>query len=433
MTDGLLWGGINIRKYCRFLLGNFWMIIAAMIITYLGLGLVDKQTYTPSYTSAAVVAVYPMSSPYRFHTIETVSNLSSKTGEISSVFNSAMFQSGFHNQDPSLEDCTIESIPVANTDLLVMHATSSNQEKAYKGIQAALEYYSQFSGDMTGAPEIKVILGPVAPSSAAAGSKIQKYQLHLCLFSGLIMAGLLSFIYLARKTFKTERSIRSRYKNVRFFSVPVIRSGLKNKKGILLKKNRQEPIKKVAVEIKQALHKYKKNTLLVTSCADKAGGTAFSTALARELAEQNEKVILIEMDACQHDSVPEADASDDMAKYSLLDVLQQKCTVKDAMFYRKELKVHCIQCASDSIDADVSYSIDDVRRVLTECLAHASIILVNAAAWYPSYDAQIWHEAADASVALCVQEDADFFKVDKMLSDLQKGNTYFAGCVLFGF
>ena len=46
---------------------------------------------------------------------------------------------------------------------------------------------------------------------------------------------------------------------------------------------------------------------------------------------------------------------------------------------------------------------------------------------------QIWKEAASASIVLCKQEDAEFFKVDEMLSDLQKGDTYFAGCVLFGF
>ena len=32
-----------------------------------------------------------------------------------------------------------------------------------------------------------------------------------------------------------------------------------------------------------------------------------------------------------------------------------------------------------------------------------------------------------------IAKPGDFFKVDKILSDLQKGNTYFAGCVLYGF
>ena len=384
MTEDFLWGGINIRKFCRFFIRNIWMVIAVMIITYLGLGLVDQYTYTPHYTSAAVAAVYPTSSDYRYHTIETISNLSSKTEDMNSVFNSDLFQSGFHNYDPSLQDCTVKSVHVANTDLLVLHATGGSQENALKGIQAALDYYSLFSGDITGTPEIKVVLGPKGPYHDPGGSKIQNHRRNLCLLSGLMMAGLLLFIYLVRKTYKTEHCIRRHYKDIRFFSLPFIKSRSKYKRGILSKNNSREPIKKLALEIKQVLHKCNKKTLLVTSFADKEGGTVIISELAGELAEQ-------------------------------------------------ELKVHCIQCRPDDIDEDLPYSIDDVMRMLLDCQEHADVVLINGTAEYPSHDVQIWHEAVDASIALCRQDDADFFKVDRMLSDLQKGNTYFAGCVLYGF
>ena len=433
MTDGFLWGGINIRKLCRMFIWNIWMIIAIMIITYLGLGLVDHYTYTPSYTSAAVAAVYPTSSSYRYHSIETISNLSSKTEDISSVFNSDLFQSGFHNHYPSLQDCTIESAHVAYTDLLILHATSVSQENALKGIQAALDFYSQFSGDMTGAPEIKVVLGPKEPYRASSSSTIQNYRLRLCLLSGLMMAALMLFVYLVKKTYKTERRIRRRYKDVRFFSLPFIQSESKSPKRILSNKRSQEPIKKLALEIKQMLHKCNKQSLLVTSFADKEGGTAIISELARELAEHDETVILIGMESQQYVGTPGLDLSDEEETYTLLDVLQQKCTVKDVMFYRDELKVHCIQSWQDGIDDNISYSIDDAMRVLSNCQELADVVLVNGAAWYPSRDATIWHEAVDASIALCRQDDADFFKVDEMLSDLQKGSTYFAGCILFGF
>lgn len=435
MTDDFLWGGINIRKFCRIFIRNIWMVIAVMIIVYLGLGLVDKYTNTPRYTSAAVAAVYPTSSPYRQHTIETISNLSSKTEDVSSVFNSDLFQSGFHSHYPSLQDCTIESSQIAYTDLLILHATGGSQENAFKGIRAALDYYSQFSGDMTGAPKIEVVFGPEAPYHASGGSKIQNHRLRLCILSGLLMAGLILFVYLVRKTYKTEQCIKRRYEDVRFFSLPFIKSGSKYKKGIFSKNNSRESLKKLALEIKQALHKCNRNSLLVTSFADKEGGTAVLSELARELAEQDEKVILIGTGSLQHDDAPAPDSSDDREKNknTLLDVLRQKCTVKDAMLYREELKVHCIPCGPDSIDEDIPYSIDDVRRVLSDCLEQADIVLVNGTAWYPSHNAQIWHEAADASIALCRQDDAEFFKVDKMLRGLQKGDTYFAGCVLLGF
>ena len=432
MTEGFLWGGINFRKLCRYFLVNLWLVIAIMITTYLGLGIVDKLTYTPRYTSVAVAAVYSTSS-YHYHTIETISNLSSKTEDVSSVLNSDLFQAGFHNHYPSLMDCTIESTQIAYTDLLVLYATSGSQENAFKGIRAALDYYSQISGNMTGALEIKVILGPEAPHHVSGGSKIQNYRSRLCLLSGMMMAGLILFIYLARKTYKTEKCIRKRYENVRFFSLPYIGYGSKNKRAKFSKNTSQEPMKKLALEIKQLLHKWNNHTLLVTSFADKEGGTAIISELARELAEQEENVILIGTISLQHGGAAELDSSDERKKNTLMDVLQQKCTVEDAMLYREELKAHCIQSGPDSYDEDIPYSIDDVRSLLVNCLEHADIVLVNGAALYPSHDVLVWHEAVDASIALCRQDDADFFEVDRMLSDLQKGDTNFAGCILFEF
>ena len=103
------------------------------------------------------------------------------------------------------------------------------------------------------------------------------------------------------------------------------------------------------------------------------------------------------------------------------------------MFYIEEVKVYCIQCDPDSIGEDISYSVDDARRVLGECLRYTNLVLLDGTAMFSSHYAQIWQEAVDASVALCRSEDADYFKVDQMLNNLQESDTYFAGCVLSGF
>ena len=433
MTDDFFWGGINIRKVCSLFFKNFWMIIAVMIITYLGLDLVDQRTYSPTYTYTAVAAVYPMSSSYRYHTIENAAELSSKTGIIGSVFNTDVFQSEFYNQYPDLQDCVIDCTTVENTDLLIMHATSGSPESAYEGIPAALDFYSRFSGNMTGAADIKIIFRQEAPTPIAGSSKIQNNRSKLSILSGLMMAGLFLLLHVVKNTYKTERCLRKRHKNVRFFSLPFSKYGQESKKGIILQKNCQPPIRKLALEIKQALYKSNKSTVFVTSYADKDRGAAFLSVLARELSEQNEKVILIGTDDRQRDDPTGLDASDDMKKYTLQDILLQKCSVKDALFYREELKGNWIECDPDSMSEEIAYSIDDARRVLTDCLEYADFVLVDGAAMFPSNYAQIWQEAADASIALCRQDNAVFSKVDQMLNTLQNLDTYFVGCVLSGF
>ena len=433
MTDGFVWGGINLRKFFAFFLKNFWMVIAVMLITYLGLGLIDQRTKSPAYTYRAVAAVYPMSSSYRFHTIENSYDLSNKTNVIGSVLNSEIFQSEFHNQYPDFQDFTIDCAQIANTDLLVLHATSSKAENASEGIQAAIEFFSQFSGNVTGNADIKIIFRQNAPTLAGDSSKIQSNQSKLSVFSGLMVAGLFILMYVLKKTYKTEGSLRKRFKNVRFFSLPVIKYGLENKKGFFSKNNYQNPINKLTLEIKQVLHKQGKKSLFVTSYADQAGGSVFLSELTRELVKQNENVILIGRTALQRDVTSGPEVSDGRKQHSISDVIHRECTVKDALFYNEELKVYCIQCDLDSIGEDISYSVNDARHVLDECLEYTDLVLLDGTAMFSSHYAEIWQEAVDASVALCQSKYADCFKVDQMLNNLQESDTYFVGCVLSGF
>ena len=181
------------------------------------------------------------------------------------------------------------------------------------------------------------------------------------------------------------------------------------------------------------LHKQGKKSLFVTSCTDKVGDSVFLSELAIGLAKQNENVILIGRNVLQRDIASGPEESDDRKQHSLSDVIYRQCTVKEALVYNEELKVYCIQCDLDSIGEDISYSVNDARHVLDECLEYTDLVLLDGTAMFSSHYAEIWQEAVDASVALCQSKYADCFKLDQMLNNLQESDTYFVGCVLSGF
>ena len=70
MSNEFHWGGINGKSLCKAVLSDIWMVFAAMIISYLGIGMAGNMMYTPSYTSSSVVAVYPFN---RMYTLEASS------------------------------------------------------------------------------------------------------------------------------------------------------------------------------------------------------------------------------------------------------------------------------------------------------------------------------------------------------------------------
>ena len=73
------------------------------------------------------------------------------------------------------------------------------------------------------------------------------------------------------------------------------------------------------------------------------------------------------------------------------------------------------------------------EEVLEGLRETADVVLVDGRIWTGSGDELIWKEAADTSLAVCRQDKADFYAIDKMMTDLQKNNTCFLGCILYGF
>ena len=75
----------------------------------------------------------------------------------------------------------------------------------------------------------------------------------------------------------------------------------------------------------------------------------------------------------------------------------------------------------------------DVEKILEQAEKLADVVLVDGGVWNGSRDAWIWKEAADASLAICRQDVADFYAIDQMMTELQENRSDFLGCILYGF
>ena len=94
MSKEMHWGGINGKSLCKAIFADIWMVFAVMVIIYLGLGIAGNLRNTPSYTSSAVVAVYPFNQMY---TLENSSSALETVGAVNEVLNSEMFRTGLNN------------------------------------------------------------------------------------------------------------------------------------------------------------------------------------------------------------------------------------------------------------------------------------------------------------------------------------------------
>lgn len=413
MSNEFHWGGISIKSLCKAVLPDIWMVFAVMVIAYLGLGIVENIRYTPSYTSSTVVAVYPLN---RMYTPESSASALETVSSVNEVFNSDMFRTGLKERLTESDDFYIFSRQISGTFVLMLSATGSSPENAYKTLRTALDYYEEISSHLVGNNHLEILNEPDFPLTASNESRILKYRPLLALFLGVGMAGFLAFMYAMRRTYKTASAIRNNYKNVRFFRVKAStaeKQSRNNKKKSGMVPNK-EATRKTAIELLQMLRVKNAKSIYVTSADSGDGKMEITVSLARELAGYGKSVIILETnpeDSEIKESIEYVKANEGLTDHSIKVVLANMDNEQD----------------------DFSDITKEVENKLEMTGKLADVVLVDGRIWTGSRDELIWKEAADTSLAVCRQDKADFYAIDKMMTDLQKNNTCFLGCILYGF
>lgn len=188
MSYDFRWGGLSIRKLCSEMLGNFWMIIVSMVITFLGISVLVELTSVPLYTSNAVVAVYP------FHTLYTLDGSTDTldtAASVGSVFNSAAFQDGLEERIGKVDERSFMSAQISNSNMLMLEAESPSSADAYITVRTAIEYYSVYSDQLPRDVELEVVSQPDVSYTGTNESKLLKYRPLLTLFIGASVGSLL--------------------------------------------------------------------------------------------------------------------------------------------------------------------------------------------------------------------------------------------------
>lgn len=432
MSNEFHWGGINGKSLCKAVLLDIWMVFAVMVITYLSLGIVGNMRYTPSYTSSTVVAVYPFN---KIYTLDDSSGALETVSAVNEVFNSEMFRIGLKERMTETTDFSLYSKQIEGTYILMLSASSSTPDDAYKTLRTALDYYREMSSHLVGDSYLEILTEPDFPTSASGDSKILKYQPLLTLFMGFVMVGFLILVYVMRRTYKSTSAIRTYYKNVRFFHVRASgsdRQSSRNKRKSGTVPN-QEAMRKTSLELLQMLRTKSGNSIFVTSATPGEGKTDITVSLAKELINFGKSVLIMETDHENSEMSEYLGMSDDQPGYMISDLLQDGVDLESAVVDIPDQKIKVVFANKINTKDESPYMTKDVKKILEQAEKLVDVILVDGCIWTGSREERIWKEATNTTLAVCRQDKADFNEIDQMMTDFQENNTGFLGCVLYGF
>lgn len=283
---------------------NFWAVVLAALIGYMGVYIASHKLYEPQYTSSATLVVSVSGSSITSLTVSSdVANV------ITTVFTQPiMKEKAAAHIDEERFNGTVTASVMPNTNFINLQVTSDNPETAYRMLSAIIDVYPELTYKVFSNASIRVLKLPSMPRSPSNSVSDQNKEL---IVSACVVLALFAIIVLSltRDTIKTEGAFKSKIDSKLIGSILHENKNMtfneilhKKKKGLLIHSNAFislrfiESFHKIAAKLEYMKSKNGCKVFAVTSVAENEGKSTCAANIAVSLADRGNKVILFDLD-----------------------------------------------------------------------------------------------------------------------------------------
>ncbi len=330
----------------RDLFRNIWAIILAALIAWMGIQVVEKSIYTPTYTSEAVLVVRS-----KVGTTGAYSNLESSS-EMAVIFKEVFKQNSVkklaaENLGLKSFNGTVSTSVDETTNLLTVSVKSTDPELSFRLLNSILEVYPRVSDAVFTNSVIDVFSEPKMPTRPS-NSVLTRYRNHIILLAMALEAGMIILLSLLRETVKEEKGFSDKIDAKLIATVSherphiTFKERLKRKKRALLINDAfssmrfAEDYQKLATKLEYLRKHDNKSVFAVTSIAENEGKSTIVVNTAIALSDRGYRVALLDLDVHKPSIYKIFDFYDEI-ETDLADALINKENLDDFEFlsYRK--------------------------------------------------------------------------------------------------
>lgn len=419
---------------------NFWAVILAGIIAFLGIYIAERSVYTPEYKSEATLVVRAKAASSLAY-----NNLSASS-EMASIYTKVFTQSSMkklaaENAGYDSFDGEISASVYNSTNLLNLKVVSSDPETSYKLLKSVLEVYPDVSEAVFSNSVIDVIVKPemsVSPSNSI--SKVRRIEIS-------ILAAGAMFVLILVLSF-----LRETIKNVRLFEKKIdanLLGTITHEKRPLTKwqqirgKKRGMLIDTVFASLKftedyrhlaTKLEYMKRNTdskvFVVTSIAENEGKSTVCANLALSLMNHGYKVALLDLDL-RKPALYKIFKYRKPLKTEFSQILKGEVSPKEYEFLRYK-KTQLYFALSKKSCSDVSEWIGS--RTVNECIKSirekVDFVIIDTPPTSVSADAMSLIKMADRGILVVRTDVVDAADINDTVLTIKNVGGNLAGCVL---
>ena len=421
----------------REILKNWWVVLCWMAAMLLGATGVGNLLYTPQYTASSTLVIRMMGADAYTSLIQTTQ----MTAVYSEIFQSDALRNLVSESIGEPVEGTISCTQIEETNLLVLSATSPTPRQAYLFIQAALRNYEEVAGYVFTDAALEVVQEPSVPESPSNASFLVSRRWELTLLAGLTAAGLITLIYLLRRTVKAASSASSLLDGNILGTIPfekkqVITHGEKGKNEVpalllnspLVSMDFAEASRRMATRLESHMRHKDCQVLLVCSVEENEGKSTVAANIALALAEHGREVLLLDGDLRKPAQFKVFDKREQAVPSfpSFSDVLEGSAALENCLAQNKTSAVWELFQYKPVSQAGELLSSLRLHQILEELRGRMDVIVVDCSPIVAAADAEIWMHQAD-TVALVVRV------INDTVDLIWKSAGDFAGIILNAF
>ena len=434
---------ISIDFHCllRDIKKNFWAIVLAMLIAWMGMYVASHSVYKPVYTSSATLVVRA-----KVGTSGAYTSLSASS-EMATIYTEVFKQpsvknlAAAHLGEPF--EGTISASVLGETNLMKISVTSDDPEIAFRHLCAILEIYPNISTAVFSNAVIDVILDPqvpTTPSNAFSNSK----QLLIMFTAACVQFCLIVFLSCLRYTVKNETMFHKCI-DAKLLGTVVHEAPHMSRKERLLRKKRAllindgysslkltEDYRKIASRLERIKKTKQDKIFTITSVGENEGKSTTASNLALTLAERGYRVVLLDLDTrkpsifkifeCRYDSSPE-----------LTSLFSQEIAITPGFFesfrYKKSSLFLLMNKKRYALNSEWVNS-KQVRQWIQTIAEGMDFVILDTAPMAVSADAISLTEVADRTILVVRTDRSKVENINDAVSTITSNGGAFAGCIL---
>lgn len=424
----------------RDVIRNFWVVVLAGIIAFLGIYIAERSVYSPEYTSTATLVIRAKTGSSGVYTnLEAsaeMANIYTKVFTQSSMKNLAAENAGYESFDGEIKTSVHSS-----TNLMSLSVTSSKPETAYILLESVLEVYPRVSDAVFSNGVIDILVSPempTAPSNTLPSSR----RVQLSVLAAAAMFAVIVVFSFLRGTIKNEKLF---YKKIDGYLLGAVShekrpwlfwSRLIGQKRALLTDTAfssmkfSEDYQHIATKMEYMRKNNGSKVFTVTSVAENEGKSTTSANLALALANRGYNVVLIDMDM-RKPAMHKIFDSREKVNVDFSDVLSRKIPPKEYKFLRYK-KTSLFIAVNRKPCPDVSEWLGSgvVRSCIDSIKAKADFIIMDTPPTSVCADAMGLIKMSDKAILVVRTDCVEAADINDTIMTIRNVGGSFAGCIL---